>query len=242
MSSFNLTKNSGSKFYCFSPPVMLATFAVEFVGAAWTALRYRLNAVGRLVAAILVCLGIFQLAEYLICEATGLPGLTWARIGYVAITLLPPMGISLAMAIAGKKSKLGQVALYAACAGFVAYFLFIEQALTAQTCLGNYVIFEAQKGSMALYGIYYYGLLFIGTGLSLYWANTAKKNARKALRWLALGYAAFIIPTTTVNLIDHETIHGIPSIMCGFAVILALVLLLGVMPNAGTKRRIAGKK
>jgi hypothetical protein len=227
---------SGKTLYCFSPPVMIATFAIEILGAAWTAFRYKLNWVGRFVVLILVCLGVFQLAEYLICESVGLPGLTWSKIGYVAITLLPPLGVSLAMAIAGKESTLAQALLWAACVGFVVYFLFIEKALTGQVCLGNYVIFESQ-GSMLLYGSYYYALLFIGVGLSLYWAKSAKEKPRKALCWLALGYAAFIIPTTAVNLVAPETISGIPSIMCGFAVLLALVLLFGVLPSAGLKRQ-----
>jgi hypothetical protein len=45
-----------------------------------------------------------------------------------------------------------------------------------------------------------------------------------------------MVPTTLVNLIDQNTIAGIPSIMCGFAVFLALALVFWVMPRGGQKR------
>lgn len=56
------------------------------------------------------------------------------------------------------------------------------------------------------------------------------KNAT-ALLYLGIGYASFMLPTTIVYLIDQTTIAGIPSIMCGFAVLLALCLVFAVLPN-----------
>jgi len=51
-----------------------------------------------------------------------------------------------------------------------------------------------------------------------------------------LGYSIFIIPATTVNLVNPATISGIPSIMCGFAVLLALALGFAVLPVAAKRR------
>lgn len=84
-----------------------------------------------------------------------------------------------------------------------------------------------------LYALYYYGWMLAGTWLA--W-SLAKAKTKLPLYGLALGYMAFILPTTTVNLIDPETIKGIPSIMCGFAVIFALTLAFWIMPRAGTKK------
>jgi hypothetical protein len=57
------------------------------------------------------------------------------------------------------------------------------------------------------------------------------KNKARALKSLAVGYLAFILPVTIVNIIDPSTISGIPSIMCGFAVILAVILAGEVLPQ-----------
>ena len=67
----------------------------------------------------------------------------------------------------------------------------------------------------------------------------AKKNQTKisALNWLAAGYLSFILPTTFVNLVNPETIEGIPSIMCGFAVLLAIILIGFVAPLTLEKRK-----
>lgn len=62
-------------------------------------------------------------------------------------------------------------------------------------------------------------------------ARQSQHNRATALRALALGYLAFIVPTTAVNLINPATLAGIPSIMCGFAVLLAIILAGEVLPS-----------
>jgi len=46
------------------------------------------------------------------------------------------------------------------------------------------------------------------------------------------GYLALLIPTTTVTILWNESMAGIPSIMCGFAIILAGLLTLKVAPES----------
>jgi hypothetical protein len=191
-----------------------------------------------LVVLILIFLGIFQLAEYLICTATGIPGISWARIGYVSITLLPPLGTSLAMALAGKKSWPAQAVMYGISAAFITYFAFASNSLTGPICGGNYVIFTTRPGVTFWYAAYYYGMLAVTVFLCTRWAEFAKKKrVRRSLYALAAGYCAFIIPTITVGMLNADARQAIPSVMCGFAVILALVLLVFVLPSGGTKRR-----
>jgi len=61
-------------------------------------------------------------------------------------------------------------------------------------------------------------------------------NARKATIGLMLGYLVFLVPTAIANTVRPETRAGIPSIMCGFAVIFALILGLYIMPLVSEKR------
>ncbi|HET6747020.1 MAG TPA: hypothetical protein VFH06_02865 [Candidatus Saccharimonadales bacterium] len=187
--------------------------------------------------AILVGLAVFQLAEFNVCEgAWGVDSLMWARIGYVAITLLPPLGLHLATKLAGKKQPILVGISYLSAAAFAILFLFVGHGMTAQQCLGNYVIFSIASWSVIPYTIYYYGWLVVAVAYSIYWALRRKGAVRSALLALAVGYLAFIIPTTAVNIIDPSTIAGIPSIMCGFAIILALILTLKVVPLAVGKK------
>jgi hypothetical protein len=226
-----------NKLYCFSPPIMLATFIIEIAFALYVIARYKLTPISRLAVAILVGLAVFQLAEYNICEtAWGMDSLSWARIGYVAITFLPPLGFHLATRIAGQKQPVLVAGAYVAAIAFAAFFLFSGQGMTGQQCLGNYVIFSIAPWATKLYAVYYYGLLALSVAYSWKASRAVKSKSKKqALIALAVGYLGFIVPTTAANIIDPSTISGIPSIMCGFAVILAIVLTLVVVPKAHKK-------
>lgn len=220
-----------NKLYCFSPPIMLITFVIEIIFAIYVLFKYRLAPVSRLVVLLLVGLATFQFAEYNVCvSALGLDSLAWARIGYVAITLLPPLGIHLALTMAGVKKPLVLGAAYTTAAIFASIFLFVGQGMLGEQCLGNYVIFKIAPWAVWPYVIYYYGWLLVGMAYSAWLAQRAKRKIRAALCALVVGYAAFLIPTTTANLLDPATVAGIPSIMCGFAVLLAFILSFAVLP------------
>ena len=212
---------------------MIATFAIEIALAVYTIWRYKLTPVTRLAALILVGLATFQLAEYNVCEgAWGVDSLTWAKIGYVAITLLPPLGVHLATKLAGQSQPLLVGAGYLSGALFSLFFLFVGNGIESQQCLGNYVIFKTAPWSIIPYTIYYYGWLFLTVGYAWKAAKAMKKESKRTAHYaLAVGYLAFIVPTTAENIVDPSTIAGIPSIMCGFAVLLALSLALVVLPN-----------
>jgi hypothetical protein len=218
--------------YCFSPPVMLATFTIEIIFAAYVLWRYKFTPITRLIVSLLVLLALFQGTEFLLCGGLALEGGMWSRIGYGAITLLPPLGIHLAYHLADKRPGAVVAFAYMTCAAFLAYFVFAAQAISGHTCYANYVTFDTADGSTIPYTLYYYGWLFVGTFLTFNWAKTLDVHRRNALYALMAGYLALLVPTTTVTLLWNETIAAIPSIMCGFAVILAGLLALKVAPES----------
>jgi hypothetical protein len=222
------------KLYCFSPPVMIATFIIEIALALWAMYRYKLDEVGKVVVALLVLLAAFQLAEFNVCEGSWIDPTLASRFGYAAITMLPPLGIHLVYALAGVKKRPLLKLAYVAAAAFIAFFLFVGPALSGHECLGNYVIFQMIPESTWVYTVYYYGLII--AGIWLCFTLQAQLKLWSALTGMAVGYLALMVPTTIVNFIDYHTIEGIPSIMCGFAMLLALALALWVLPKAGKKR------
>ncbi len=214
---------------------MLATFMFEVVSALYILIRYRQTKTALLIVAILLCLATFQGAEYLLCGGFGMTGGMWSKTAYLAITLLPPLGLHLAHAIAGRRSRVLVPLAYATALGFMTYFALYVDAVSGRTCYANYVVFESPTNLLPplAYGIYYYGWLIVGIIASLGFVHSnTSKHRRAALVSLAVGYLAFLIPTTTVNIIDPSTIAGIPSIMCGFAVILAAILVAKVAPDS----------
>ena len=229
-------RNNKNTFFCFSPPVMIVTFIIEIGLLLYTVWRYKFNRLTQLVMALLFFLAMFQLAEFQVCEGSSAQAL-WAQIGYVSITLLPPLGIHIMHLLSKQKSMIIVYAAYATAAAFVAYFALSAGSLNGHECLGNYVIFQVNQDMTVPYGIYYYGWVITAMVLSFKFATEAKtKRLRQALYGFAFGYAAFLIPTTTANLLDKATTRGIPSIMCGFAVLMALVAVLYVMPRVAIVR------
>ncbi|NTW61915.1 hypothetical protein HGB25_00665 [Candidatus Saccharibacteria bacterium] len=224
-----------NKLFCFSPPVMLATFIIEFSFAIYTLWRYKIDTVSRLAVSVLVALGVFQLAEYMVCGGLGLTNIDWARIGYVSITLLPALGIHMLSALAGKKNLALIGAAYATCAAFVVYYITNMGAISGPTCYANYAVFNTNHSIIQWFGAYYYGWLMIGTYLAWQW-GIEKPKKRMALHSMMIGYLAFLLPTTTFNILDPTTLSGIPSIMCGFAVLLAFVITLRVLPASCSVR------
>ena len=231
-------RNKNLRLNCFSPPVMLATFVFEVSMAIYTLWRYKLGPASRLSVLVLLTLAVFQLSEYMICEGgLGLEGLSWAKIGFVAITFLPPLGLHLVSVIGKSDKKLPLVLAYGSALVFSAYFLLAASGIESQVCGGNYVIFHISQALAIIYGVYYYGWLLFGIFACrqfYFVAKTAK--IKRSMLALALGYISFLLPTTAVNLVDTSTMAGIPSIMCGFAVLLAAIISFVVLPLAGDKK------
>lgn len=230
-------KRKSTTFYCFSPPVMVATFMIEIALAVYVVWRYKMSRLTRLVTALLVSLATFQLAEYFVCGGLGMNGQMWSRIGYVAITLLPPLGLHVAQTIAKKPASRLTALAYGTSFLWIGLFTFSQQAFSGYHCGGNYVIFQLTPPLGGLYFVHYYLWLFITMYVATGFAKTASTRIRKALQAQVISYAAFILPTSLIRLVWPHTAQGMPSIMCGFAVIFAIALVWKVMPLE--KHRIA---
>src|SRR5262249_37302071 len=159
----------------------LATFVVETGLLLYTVIRYKLSPVVRLAAVTLACLALFQLAEYNVCGRLGISAETWSRIGYVAITLLPAMGIHMISLISKKVPRWVVWLVYSLAIVFIVTFVFSATAFENYACSGNYVIFHLQLTLSHFYFAYYYGLLFSGIYLAIKTASQVKKAQRQAL-------------------------------------------------------------
>lgn len=210
---------------------MLLTFALEFGLAVYVIWRYKLNKISRLVLVFLVSLGVFQLSEYMICGGLGLNHAGWVQLGYVAITLLPALGMHIVATLAKKSVRPLIFAAYATALAYALYFIVFGSQVISSQCTPNYAIFDLSNNGYLFYGSFYYGWLILTASLAIRWARQLPTRAA-ALRWMVTGYAVFIVPTTVANLIDPATVRAIPSIMCGFAILFAIILVWRVIPLA----------
>jgi len=227
-------KRTSSTLYCFSPPIMVITMLSEVTLFAYTLLRYKMTQITRVVSMMLLFLALFQWAEFNVCG--GHNAQMWSHIGFVSITLLPALAIHLISLIAKKKNTLLKAISYTVSAIFAVLFGLSSSDISAHACGGNYAIFQIADKVGGFYFLYYYFWLFVGIGLCLYYIMKANKKIRQALILQIVGYLSFLLPTGIVNTINPKTIEGLPSIMCGFAVIYAFILVFGIVPLTITKR------
>lgn len=215
---------------------MIATFVIEISLMLYTLFRYRMSPITRIASATLFLLAVFQLSEYTVCGATTMSANLWSRVGFIAITLLPPLGIHLISEITKRVPYWVTGSAYAIGGAFAIVFGFSKFAFDGHVCAGNYAIFQLTHYLGGTYFAYYYGLLILGICMSLYFCINATTTVRKALVYQVFGYLSFLIPTGIVNAINPQSIAGIPSVMCGFAVIYAIVLAFGIVPLMLQKR------
>lgn len=210
-------------FFCFSPEVMLATFLIESCIAIYAYLKFRGTLFGKLSALILFLLGAFQFAEYQIC--VGNNGIFWARLGFVVITLLPPLGVHLVSIVTGNRRFI-QFS-YTLAGVFAVIFAFVPKSITGGICGGNYIIFNTAQELYWTYAIYYFGLMFVGIFDALSELRKGLPNRGrnfKILVWLITGYFSFMVPMGLAYFIFPETAMAVPSVMCGFALTFAMIL------------------
>ena len=225
---FTPKEKNTTTLYCFSPPVMLATFIIEFGLAVYTYVKSKTNKSNIGIVITLIFLGVFQFAEYMICR--GAQPLLWARVGLFSITFLPVIGYYL---ISKVKGDLKFVRLSAVITIALAFFLtFYPTATAGGVCAGNYVILNVKPGLYQFFGYYYFGFLLLGIwkALSGIKESSEQKYTRQALSWLIIGYLSFILPMTFVYFFIAGARHGIASIMCGFAVVFAFILTFKIAP------------
>jgi hypothetical protein len=235
-------KREGVYFNCFSPPVMIATMVIELSLAVYTTWRYKLNNLVRLIVAMLIGLAVFQLAEYFVCTGIGSMAAPWSRVGFIAITALPPLGLHIMHKLAGKPQRRLVKTAYVTMAAYMLFFLAWPGTFTGHQCTGNYVIFQFTPNVTGTYTIYYFGWLLAGIGLGFRWANQLMSQGKSKLKQLQsvqgliLGYLVFLIPSAISMVVKPDARRGIPSVLCGFAVLLALTLVLYILPRAASPR------
>ncbi len=215
-------------FYCFSPPVMFATMLIEGALALYILGKYRRGIFAKLAGLALVLLGLFQFSEYQICGNADT--IFWSRFGLIVITILPILGLQLVACISNKRRFLSIG--YAVTVLFALTFLFLPQSVAGPFCGGNYIVFNGPTLLYQFYGLYYFIFLLFAILESLKKMQESKNTIlRRLLRWCVIGYLSFMLPMGFVYAIYAPARMAMPSIMCGFAVILAFIMTFKIVPE-----------
>jgi hypothetical protein len=220
-------KSSDVTFYCFTPVISLTTFFIEFLLALYVLFKYKLTKFAGLTVLTLLCLGTFQLTEFLICKS--IYGDLATKMGYIAITLLPALGVHSITTIT-RKNNLMVASSYICALLLVAGVIFIPDINLRTSCMPFYVDVHVSSWYSLLHSAYY--TFYVLGGIYIIW-NSLRKHIgdAKEEKWLIFSYAIFLIPSEGLFLLRLIASSAIPSVMCGFAVLAAIILVFVIMPR-----------
>lgn len=217
---------SSTTLYCFTPLVSLLTFIIEIALALYVFWKYKATTFSRLCIAILVCLGVFQLSEYLVCTTYTD---RWILLGYVAITLLPALGVHIVSVITKRYPTLIASA-YTLAALLVVIIVCVPQAGLHASCQPNYVDITSSPLFHIVHGTYYVSYIFIAMAILLYrlWQHRGDVIEEK---WMLISYAVFVIPSIGLEYFKIIARVALPSVMCGFAILTAFIMVWILIPR-----------
>lgn len=211
----------------YSPVLGVATAVFEVTVAAWALTGPGRKDIVRITGAILFLLAGYQMTEVLICAADPSPGFL-PRVAFIVVTWLPPLGLLLAARLFSPRSRFVNAAAYgmlAAAGGIMAWIVLDPGFVTSSVCSTVFARYTHTLPRFLVYSSFYWIGLLGMVGFSAYGARAARDaGGRRLFAELRTGSVGFIIPSLVVTWFVPTAQGALPSIMCHFALVLAVFL------------------
>ena len=204
----------------------LILFGIEFVLLIIICVKNRDHPQFWIIFTIMLLLQTYQLSEFLLC--IGVAQNIVVRLAISIITFLPPTGYLLTIRVLQCKRRFILLIYYLSLlfgAMLSFYYLFVDKTIVLQDCNPIYAIY--QIGFPILYGVYYYLVILFALLVIFYqiiFKGILKHNLKGLL--VLIGYLSFLLPMAITLIVDPLLISAISSIMCKYAILLAIILLI----------------
>jgi len=185
-----------------------------------------------LVMGMISLLMIYQAMEYFMC-GLGYDSHYSAFLAFTDISFLPPLGLYFVLSFYNYKSKYLYLVFLPAIA-FIFYYSTIINQFDVNACTVFYAIYKYPHGD--LYGFFYYVPILI-TMYFLYRGMRKSGNKKRVQisKILLTAYILISLPVVISFLLafagEMTLVHSIVSVMCKFAVILAVALTYFALTN-----------
>jgi len=234
----------------YSPTLAVATAGFEIIAATWafTLAREKRSAdrprrsgdrtIAITTGIILFLLAGYQLTEVAICADVADAGFL-PRLAFIVVTWLPALGILLVAQIHRPPSRFlyaCAISMLTISAGIVTWITLDQSFAAASVCNAVFARYAHTYPRFQLYGAYYWAGLLGMIALSAYGIRTSKdRHRRRLLAHVYVGTLGFVLPSIAVSYFVPATRSALPSILCHFALILAVLLtrMLWVVKLAG---------
>jgi hypothetical protein len=215
----------------YSPALAIVTGLFEFSAAVFVFLSPGRKRILYPSGLLLLLLAGYQFAEVAVCANPG--RLLLARIAYFDITWLPPVGLWLALQFCLPKRKWVKIfpLTYFAAGAVLSVWLMVDpNCVTKTVCDLVIARYSTTNPFEIVYAIYYQSglvLLIFGSAAGMAYAGDAV--LRKHLVNLQTGVLGFLLPSLVVRLMVSQSRGINTSVMCHFALVLAVSLFVLVL-------------
>ncbi len=210
----------------YYPGLAIATGIFEFVAAGVAFLSPGRKRFLYPVGIMLLLLAGYQFAEVAVCANPQI--LLYSRLAFFEITWLPPLALWLVYQLSSTKNKWLKILPggYFLSGLALSIWIFTDPScITKSVCELVIARYSHPSPFDLVYGIYFQ----TGLVLLVFWASAALVRTedlviRKHLANLQTGVLGFIFPSMAVRILMPESSGILPSVMCHFALILAVSL------------------
>lgn len=213
---------------CYTPTVSLTTAIIEFILAAILPFKYPRATLRYFFALFIFLLGLYQFSEFMLCE-TG-DDIFWVRAGFIVYSFLPALGLHAALYYL--KSKINRLMLYTVPVALT-LTAFTNDQIWQGTCNTIFIttktILSQHPILFFIYITYYAGFTLLICWLAIKEYSRVRSHLKRimSLTWI-IAILLMSVPTFVLIIIFPELGLRFPSVLCHFALLLALVTFVGV--------------
>ena len=210
----------------YSPALSILTAALEFGLAVWAFRSPGRRNILWTTGLLLLVLAGYQVAEVFICAQPSQRFL--AALAFVDIVWLPPLGLWLLVLCTGTQKQLLirlTQSTFVMAGGLAIWVLVDDSFVVGAVCQTVLATYEHGTPFHHIYGVFYelcLGIMVVSAMLSA--AKLEDRIARAHCADIQLGVLAFMIPALFTQVFWKGLDPSLPSIMCHYAIILALLL------------------
>jgi len=212
----------------YNPILSLATATLEVGAAVWALRGPGRRPIIHTVSAILFFLAGYQIVEAIFCTGNPVTLAFLPRLAFMVVAWLPPTGLLLVAHLYPTKTRNHYYFAYAMfifCGTLVASIAVDKAFVTASVCEIVFATYTNPTPLYQTYGIFYQSGLMSMLLLSAYGVTICQDDhQRLLLGQVLLGSIAFIFPALVTVAVLPIADNALPSIMCHFALLLALFL------------------
>lgn len=211
----------------YSPVLAIGTAIFEVSVAIWALRGPGRKPIIRTTSAILLLLAAYQIVEVLICSRAPVYGFM-PQMAFIVVTWLPPLGLLLIAQLSPSQSHVNYAVSYfmlAVALTIVIWIALDDRFVSDSVCNILYAKYANPLPRFRIYSWFYWLGLFGMVALSAIGVRNADNpGQQKLLKALLIGSLGFIVPAVVVTRFVAPAEGALPSLMCHFALILAISL------------------